>query len=340
MAKNFVCVRIQSMNGVNLNLFQFEYELTWMSFFQNEEGRTYTRYGGREDHDAESHLNKASLLGVMKQVLELHREGKVQPANRFEPVSESVSTPEDIPPMKAMLSKRKESCIHCHDVPGARLRHLDDLGQLNKNLIYTYPAPSRLGIHLDPVVQTKVKAVDPNSPASAAGLRSGDTIRTVSKQRVLTLGDFSRVLELAPESGALPIEVARSGESVHCEIKLSGDWRISDDPSWRQSTGYLGPSSGFWGRKASDDEKQKIGVDQASLAIKINFIWGQWTRDAGIKHGDVVTSIDGQQADMTIRQLQAYLHLNRDWGDTINLEVSRGGKTRELTMAFPEERPN
>ena len=339
MAEKFVCVRIQSMNGVNLEHFQFEYELTWMSFFQNEEGRTYARYGGREDHDAESHLNKESLLRVMGQVLDLHREGKVQPANRFEPVPKSVSTPEDIPPMKAMLSKRKESCIHCHDVQGARLRHLDALGKLDKSLIYTYPAPSRLGIHLDPSVQTQVKKVDPKSPAAAAGIKAGDAIRTVGKQRVLTLGDFSRVLELAPESGTLPIEVERAKRTVTSSVKLSTGWRTSDDPSWRQSTGVLGPSSGFWGKKASAEEKRQIGVDEDRLAIKINFIWGQWTRDAGIRRGDIVTSIDGQQSDMTIRQLQAYLHLNRDWGDKIQLEVSRGGKTRKLTMALPKERP-
>ena len=56
LADRFVNVRVQSMNGVNLNQFQFEYDLTWMAFFQNAEGRTYTRYGRREDHDAESHL--------------------------------------------------------------------------------------------------------------------------------------------------------------------------------------------------------------------------------------------------------------------------------------------
>jgi hypothetical protein len=44
-----------------------------MAFFQNADGRTYVRYGGREDHDAESHLNKQSLLRVMSQALILHR---------------------------------------------------------------------------------------------------------------------------------------------------------------------------------------------------------------------------------------------------------------------------
>lgn len=340
MAKKFVCVRIQSMNGVNLNQFQFEYDLTWMSFFQNASGRTYARYGGREDHDAESHLNKASLLRVMKQVQALHQEGNVQPANRFEPIPKSVRTPEDIPPMKAMLSKRKVSCIHCHDVKGAQLRHLDNLGKLDKNLVFTYPAPSRLGIHLDPDVQNRVKLVDPKSPAAAAGIRAGDSVRTVAKQRVLTYADFSRVLELTPEEGTLAIDVERNKKTVATQVRLPAGWRKGDDPSWRSSTGMIGPSSGFWGKKADSKERQQIGVSDDGLALKINFIWGQWTRDAGMRQGDIVTSIDGKSPDMTIRQLQAYLHLNRDWGDKIEIEVRRVGEIRKLSMQLPKERPN
>lgn len=328
------------MNGVNLNHFQFEYELTWMSFFQNAEGRTYTRYGGREDYNSESHLNKASLVKVMKQVLELHKKGAVQPANRFEPIANSVSTAEDIPTLKGMFAKRKESCIHCHDVQGARLLHLADQGKLRKDMIYTYPPPSRLGLHLDPLSQTNVSVVDPGSPAAAAGIKKGDTIKTVAKQRVLTLGDFSRVLELAPGTGSVPLELTRDGKTISTKIKLKKGWQIGKDASWRQSTGLLGPSSGFWGREVNNEDKKRFGIKKEGLAIRINFIWGQWTKDAGIKHGDVVISIDGQNGDMTIRQLQAYLHLNRNWGDKINLTVIRGGKPRKLTMNLPKERPH
>ena len=81
------------MNGMNLNQFQFEYDLTWMAFFQNARGRTYTRYGGREDHGPESHLTKASLVRVMKQVLELHKTDSVQPANRYEPAPREAGEP-------------------------------------------------------------------------------------------------------------------------------------------------------------------------------------------------------------------------------------------------------
>ena len=328
------------MNGVNLEQFQFEFDLTWMSFFQNEAGRTYTRYGGREDHDAESHLNKASLLRVMEQVLVLHKDGKVQPANRYEPVASKVRTPEDIPPMKGMMAKRKVSCIHCHDVKGAQLLHLEDLGKLEKKAVYTYPAPSRLGIHLDTEKQYLIVKVDARSAAAAAGIRSGDYLRTIDQQRILTHADVTRVLELAPETGSLKFGIERARKTTTVSVRLPQGWRANADPSWRSSTGLLGPGSGFWGKKANSGERKKAGVADDDLAIKVTFIWGKWIKQADLRLGDVITSIDGQKNDMTIRQLQAYLHLNHDWGDSITLVRVRNGKEKKLSISFPKERPN
>ncbi len=340
MAEKFVCVRIQSMNGVNINQFQFEYDLTWMSFFQNADGRTYLRYGGREDHDPESHLNKESLLRVMRQALALHDDGSVQPDSRYEPVAASVRTPEDIPTMKAMMAKRKESCIHCHDVKIAQLRHLRDQGRLVKDLVFTYPSPSQLGIQLDPAVQYKVQKVDAESPAEVAGIRTGDLIRTIDGQRVLTLADMSRVLELTPKSGTLAVGIERDKETVATAIRLPDGWRKSDDPSWRSSTGVMGPSSGFWGVAANGDQRRQLGLTEDDLAIRVTFLWGPWIKESGLRNGDYVVAIDGQKTNMTIRQLQAYLHLNRNWGDKIDLVVCRDGKDVKLTMQFPDEPPN
>ena len=327
------------MNGVNINQFQFEYDLTWMAFFQNANGRTYVRYGGREDHHAESHLNKKSLLWVMQQALNLHKQGKVQPVNRYEPVARVVRTPEEIPTMKKMMAKRKESCIHCHDVKVAGLRHLNDLGTLRKDMVFTYPSPSRLGLQLDPNIQNQIKNVINNSPSAKAGIRQGDVLETVDGQRVLTLADVSRVLEFAPKRGSAKIGYRRDGKSLTASVQLPRGWRKNVDPSWRSSTGSLGPGSGFWGKKANDRQRKQLGIEDGKLAIRINFIWGKWTRQAGIKNGDVVVAIDGQESDMTIRQLQAYLHLNRNWGDKIPLVIRRGGKELKLTMNLPPKAP-
>src|SRR5262245_46376473 len=175
LAEQFVCVRMQSMNGVNINLFQFERDLTWMAFFMDARDRFYARYGGREDAE-ESHLTKESLLRTMKQVLDLHRVSSVQ-QSRYEPGREPVRTPEEIPTMKALMARRKENkCIHCHDVKVAELKHVQEQGRFTRDLVFTYPAPSAVGIHLDPNIQNKIRVVTPRSPADKAGVREGDMV--------------------------------------------------------------------------------------------------------------------------------------------------------------------
>ncbi len=328
------------MNGVNLNQFQFEYDLTWMSFFQNGEGRTYIRYGGRDDDDPESYLTKESLARVMRQALVLDREGRVQPADRYEPVATSVRTPADIPTMQPMIARRKESCIHCHDVKVAELRHLRDRGKLEKDMIFTYPSPSNLGIQLDVDAQFVVERVTPDSPAAAAGLRTGDLIRAVGGHSVLTFADFTRVLELAPPNGSLPVTYQRGTKTATTELRLPQNWRRSDDPSWRPSTSVVGPNAGFWGRPANDKERRNLGVGPDDLAIRVTFIYRPWTRASGVKLNDFVVALDGNKSDMNMRQAHAHLQLNRDWGDEIDFTVRRGGKDVNLKMKFPNKPPD
>ena len=328
------------MNEVNLNHFPFEYDLTWMSFFQNAEGQTYARYGGREDHDAESHMNKESLLRVMRQVLHLHENGGVKPDNRYEPVGKTVRTPEDNPALAKMMAKRRESCIHCHDVKASALRHHRELGTLQKEMVFTYPSPRRLGIHLDPRVQYQVRSVDASSPASAAGIRAGDLIRSIAGQRILTFADATRVLELAPLKGALPVVVQRDGRTVATSVRLAAGWRKNADVSWRPTTGAVGPLSGIWGRRANDRQRKQLGLGGDDLAMRVTYIWAPWARKTGIKFGDTIVSVDGHKADMTIRQFQAWLHLNRNWGDTVTITVRRGQQDVDLAFKFPADPPN
>src|SRR5262245_56480934 len=116
------------MNGVDLSLFQFERDLTWMAFFMDAEDRIYRGYGGREDSEAESHLNRESLIRVMRQVLDWHKDGNVESTVSRAPAG-PYRTPEQIPTMAAMMARRTEKCIHCHDVKSAELRQAQATGE-------------------------------------------------------------------------------------------------------------------------------------------------------------------------------------------------------------------
>jgi predicted metalloprotease with PDZ domain len=335
LAGEFVCVRMQSMNGVNINLFQFEYDLTFMAFFMDSNDRFYARYGGREDFDAEAGLTKDSLVRVMEQVLELHQAGKVQ-TGRYEPSGKPARTPEDIPSMNAMIAKRQDSkCIHCHDVKVAELKHLQSLGKFSREMVFTYPMPSAVGLEMDSREQNRVRRVASGSIAARAGLRVDDVIVAADGHRVLTQADMSRVLELTPKEASLPLEIHRGGKSVRSTLELAGDWRRGREPAWRESLHVAGPNGGFWGQKLSADERSKYGLAADTMAVKVTFIWGDHTRQAGLKNGDVVVSLDGQHHDWRINQLHAHLNLHRDYGDTVPLVVLRDGKEQALSMKLP-----
>lgn len=325
------------MNGVNINLFQFERDLTWMAFFMDARDRFYARYGGREDAEAESHLTKASLVRTMKQVLELHRAGEVQ-KSRYEPAPDPIFRPEDIPTMDAMMARRKENkCIHCHDVKVADLRRRQQLNRFAREMVFTYPAPSAVGIDLDPDIQNHVRSVVPRSAAEKAGVRAGDTILDVDGQRILTFADFTRVLELTPSEAELPVNIQRGDRRMALTLRLSGNWRRTPDPSWRESLHVAGPNGGFWGRKLSDEEREKAGLAADKMAVLVTFIWGDHTRAAGLQKDDIVIAFDGLTKDSTISQLHAHLNLNRNYGDTISMTVRRGGKDHSLTLRLPKE---
>ena len=339
LARQFICVRIQSMNDVNLELFQFEYDLTWMSFFMDARNRFYARYGGRDDSGAESHLNRESLVRLMGQVLLLHKAQRVQ-TSRYEPTGRATRKPGQIPTMAAMLAKRKNKCIHCHDIKVATLRDLRNRDQLKREMVFTYPTPGNLGIDVDPRRQDHVRRVKPGSPAARAGIRGGDRLVAADAQRVLTLADFSRVLERTPKTASLPVTFERAGRRKTVRLGLKPGWKRTDDPSWRESLHVVGPTCGLWGRRLSANQRRKLRLPADRLALKVTFIWGPHTKRSGIRVGDVIVKLDGLTRDMTIKQLNAHPMLNRNWGDTMSLTLRRGSRDVNVRMTFPRRPPD
>ena len=60
----FVCVRVVHANGMDLSLFQYDYDQSWSAFFLNADRTIYGRYGTRS-HETESG-DDVSLEGFAK----------------------------------------------------------------------------------------------------------------------------------------------------------------------------------------------------------------------------------------------------------------------------------
>ena len=100
LMEKFVCVRIIQGWGLDLSLFQFDYELTWAVFLMNADKTIYGRYGTRSDHkDTTKDISIEGLRKAMEGALELH---KAYPANKKDLAGKTGTkqpfpTPEAIP---------------------------------------------------------------------------------------------------------------------------------------------------------------------------------------------------------------------------------------------------
>ena len=72
VAERFVRVRLTRIDNLDLNLFEFDYDLTFTVFFLNADGKVYARYGGRDGKDPDGRQSLAGLRYTMESVLEAH----------------------------------------------------------------------------------------------------------------------------------------------------------------------------------------------------------------------------------------------------------------------------
>src|SRR5262249_10912095 len=117
----FVCVRIISTNGLDLSLFQFDYDQSFAAFLLNVDGTIYGRFGTRSHRTSWS--DDVSVEGLAKALqagLQLHQNypgNKASLAGKKGPAPE-VPSPEQYPMLKdrygpklAVEGKVVPSCI-------------------------------------------------------------------------------------------------------------------------------------------------------------------------------------------------------------------------------------
>jgi hypothetical protein len=247
----FVRVRVVSTNGLDLSLFQFDTDQSFLVFLLRGDGTVYGRFGTRSDHrEWSDDVSIEGLAKALEGALEMHeawprdREAlgkKRGPAPAF-------PTPERYPTLRGRFGPALDlqgdvvrSCIHCHMVGEAlRAHRAGPGGAVPEDALFPFPHPKSVGLVLDPKERAAVLRVEPGTPAAAAGFRAGDAIRALSGQPLLSIADVQWVLHgVPPEGGAVAAEVRRGGETAALTLTLAGGWRRQDDLSWRASTWEL-----------------------------------------------------------------------------------------------------
>lgn len=189
-----------------------------------------------------------------------------------------------------------------------------------------------------------VESVLENSPAEEFGLEVGDLILEFDGRK-LTSADELIDLVASNEAGAeVILLLSRDGRKIK-EVVTLGSWQGSamkefesqelssdSDLRWREfgSSSYLGVSV----ETLDGQLAEYFGVRDGSAVLITDVTEDSPAETAGLKAGDVVIEIDGNQME-SVSDIQEEIS-SADSGDKVTLTLLRDRKQREITATVAE----
>lgn len=345
----FVRVRIPQANGLDLSLFQFDYDLSFYAFFLGADRTIYGRFGSRSTQkDKTGEVSIDAFREAMLEALRLHgRRAEFRDALRAKTGAEpSIRYPELYPSLKGRYEstidyggKVVQSCIHCHQIRDAERKMFRTAGKpIPDRVLYPWPLPDVFGLRLDPRKRATVLSIDDDSPAARAGFRDGDELLSLEGQPLVSIADVQWILHHAAEEGTLAARVRREGEELKLELPLDRDWRRRSDLSWRVTTWEL-RRMGAGGLVLEDvpaEERRRLGLPPDTLALRAGHV-GQYgdharAKRAGFKKGDIIVAVDGRTDPMRETEFLAYTVQKKSPGDRLELTVVRDGERKSFSF--------
>jgi hypothetical protein len=343
--EKFISVRQVEMKGVDLSLFQFDHDLNWAAMFINADGTVYARYGTQSAEGPDAYNSIEGLQATMQRVLELHENypnNKEQFAGKRgrRKVQSALNLPGLQNPAKYKAETSRRNCIHCHNIHDAENFHAQESGTFSHDLLWRYPLPDQIGLHIDRKDGATIEKVDPDSPAAQAGLTAGERILTINGQAITSIADMQWVLHHIPnEKASLTVTGSESGERT---VRVEKGWK-EYDISWRGSMWSVAPKLRVWMPILASARRKDLGIDDEHTALQVKWInrnseGGKSAFESGLREGDVVIALDGKPLPQGTdnKQLNAQIKLNYKVGDELPLTVLRNGRKVEVKVKLVE----
>jgi len=352
--EQFVRVRIVQGNGMDLSLFQFDYDLTFAAFFMNADKTIYGRFGTRAEYEnAEKDISIEGFKQALEAALELHAgypENKAVLAAKTgpEPIKK---TPEAFPALLRYSttldfnSRINQQCIHCHQIGEAqRENHWYERKPIPDEILYPFPMPDVLGLHFSSKHRAKITKVVSGSSAEKDNFRRADEILTLAGQPIISIADVQWVLHRAPENTTLPATVDRHGEEVNLTLTLNSGWRKGSDISWRTTTGELRlvALGGMVLSDLSDAERQRNGIGETEMALRVENVNRRGRRSsgqtnaqkAGIRRGDIVIAYGDRADRLTESGIIGYVLQDKPQAKALPVKLLRNGEQIEVELSL------
>jgi hypothetical protein len=265
LLQRFVPVRVVDFKNVDMNRYQFDYDLTFAVLLMDADGGTYSRFGSQDWRSSSARMSIAGLKNAMRQVLAQHQQ---RPA-RLARAAREPFTLADIPAFRKSRAA-KEECAHCHYGHNFLIAERRAEGRFRKEQLFLYPLPENLGLTLDMDRSNVVRSVKRASPAAKAGVRAGDRIVRAERTPVLTEADLQFALNPLPDPGHVMLHLQRGDAPPRpVVLRLPRGWRRTDI-SWRASQGDIPPTVGVWAEPLTDARKRERGLPADRMALRVS----------------------------------------------------------------------
>lgn len=342
--EQFIPVRQVEMKGVDLSQFQFDYDLNWAAMFINADGTVYARYGTQSAAGPDAYNSIEGLKNTMLRVLEIHAQ---YPENADElrgkrgedkPYETAMEMPGLRNRERYQAATTRENCIHCHNIHDAENQAAFEAGEFTRDRFWRYPLPESIGLVIDPVSGVKIDEVQEDSPASAAGLKTGDTVTHLNGQLIASIADMQWVLDDLPNTDTEVTVTTAAGEQT---LELAAGWK-EHDFSWRGSMWSMPPRFNVWTPTLDPAKQKELGIPAEESPLEVRWInvnepGGKAARDSGLREGDIIVAVDGSRlTGMTPPQFVMFLKLNYQPGEKLPLTVLRNGREIALQIDLPE----
>lgn len=349
LLEQYICVRLVQTNGIDLSLFQYDFDISWSIVLMNADRTIYGRYGTRAHRDSVDDIHIEGFAKALQAALLLHQgyPGNKDTLEGKTPRKPKYATPEQMPSLKGKFNATlaagnaqevRRSCIHCHMVQEAgRAAYRLANEPIPYEVFYPYPMMDVLGVTLDAKQRATVKQVREGSVGDKAGFRAGDEIARLNGQPLISIADAQWVLHHAADGDTLTAEVRRDGKRLELSLKLPEGWRRSDI-SWRPSTWDLRRMAlgGLVLEDLTDEERaqRKRPADRMAFRIKHMGQYGQHAaaKNAGFRNEDIIIAVDGHDRRMIESALIEELLRTRKNGERVDVTVLRGNQEVKLKL--------
>lgn len=346
----FVCVRQINANALDLERFQFDYDLSFSALMMNADGTIYGRFGSWAHQKNAMSTDLAGFQSALRAALALHRG---YPANRASLAGKQggpipFKTPLEIPALAGKYQRDLDwngkvvaSCVHCHQIGDAiRTYYREKTGRIPTEWVFPQPPPETVGLRMAADQAAVVGAVEADSPAARAGFVAGDRVLTVAGQPLVSPADLSWILHRSGETATLTADVERAGAArpVSLRLELASGWRNRADISRRVGTWGL-RAMAFGGLQLadlSDAERAERKLPTQGLALRVLHA-GEYgihaaAKKAGFQKDDVLVEIAGDAGRRSESAWIGRLLAVHGPGDRVPVVVLRAGERVALEL--------